>query len=191
MKLDFWLELHKSLLNLIQDEITKEEMTIFNHIESTINVRLILIFKKFNEILSSENFRDINNLTIDEMEIVKQKIFSINKEKVELVCQSIKISIKLMTRIVESIENSKSNSIEVLKKIKLILKITRIVLEKSKECMLTYKLDAQNKFFTMIYVFTEKIQARLVNSSTEIIKTLHPPKPNIVDQSEESTTFSI
>ena len=42
MKLDFWLELHKSLLNLIQDEITKEEMTIFNHIESTINVRYFL-----------------------------------------------------------------------------------------------------------------------------------------------------
>ena len=45
MKLDFWLELHKSLLNLIQDEITKEEMTIFNHIESTINVRYFLFLR--------------------------------------------------------------------------------------------------------------------------------------------------
>lgn len=38
MKLDFWLELHKSLLNLIQDEITKEDMIIINHIDTSINV---------------------------------------------------------------------------------------------------------------------------------------------------------
>lgn len=96
-----------------------------------------------------------------------------------------------MTRIVESIENYKSNSpLELLQRIKLILKITRIVLEKTKEEMQTNKGDAQNKFFTMIYAFTEKIQAKLITKSNEIIKNLHTLKTTR-KEAEVSTTFSI
>jgi hypothetical protein len=111
------------------------------------------------------------------MELIRNKLFQLQKEKTELLCQSIKFSIKLMNKMILLIENSTQMNenrthfeSDLLMKIKLFLKITRVVMEKAKE-QVKESEGLQNEFFQMILAFNEKIQAKLYNISNIIIQT--------------------
>jgi hypothetical protein len=88
----------------------------------------------------------------EELEKIKEKLKLIQRERIELVCKSIKFSTKMMTRIItilENYENSKINETDILMKIKLFLKVSRLVVENSKECITESKSDREREFFTM------------------------------------------
>ena len=88
----------------------------------------------------------------EELEKIKEKLSFIQKERAELLCKSIKFSTKMMSRIItilENYENSKINETDILMKIKLFLKISRLVVENSKESILESKSDREREFFTM------------------------------------------
>jgi hypothetical protein len=111
------------------------------------------------------------------MELIRNKLFQLQKEKTELLCQSIKFSIKLMNKMILLIENSTQMNenrthfeSDLLMKIKLFLKITRVVMEKAKE-QVKESEGLQNEFFQMILAFNEKIQVKLYNISNIIIQT--------------------
>jgi hypothetical protein len=109
-----------------------------------------------------------------------------NKERIDLQCKCIKQSIqlisKLMTYIETSIQDQKDNDNimkDVLIKIKYLLKITRIINDKSKEEIRKTKIKKEKKFFTMLLSFTEKIQKKLYEISNNFIhKEINNPKEN-------------
>jgi hypothetical protein len=94
---------------------------------------------------------------MEQLELIKSKITSIKNEQIELLCKSIKFSIKLMTKIINSFEIvcnfleklSQCQMTELLTKIKLFLKITRLVVDKSKEFMKNSQQGKEIEFFTM------------------------------------------
>lgn len=87
-----------------------------------------------------------------------------------------------MTYIETSIQDQKDNDNimkDVLIKIKYLLKITRIINDKSKEEIRKTKIKKEKKFFTMLLSFTEKIQKKLYEISNNFIhKEINNPKEN-------------
>jgi hypothetical protein len=90
-----------------------------------------------------------------------EKLLIIEKEKNSLVCESIKLSTKLMSKLLTSfsihqnneeeninIENNHNLSNEILIKLKLFLKITRLVQSQTKE-EIENSNEEKNKFFSM------------------------------------------
>lgn len=83
------------------------------------------------------NFSNVNlsECSREEMNLVKEKVHDLKQEQSELICQSIKFCIKMMSKIIESIENfnkSVNDYGDLLMKIKLFLKITRMVAANAK-----------------------------------------------------------
>jgi len=143
-----------------------------------------------------------------EKEIIKVKIKQISKEKIELVCKSIKFSIQLISKIFETIQNTNINinkfysnypnninsgikndinvnELDLLTKIKLFLKITRLIVENTNKEIEEIKTKNLNEnfanfsnlnnsieFFGMIKIYTEKIQTKLYTLSNEIVKNI-------------------
>ena len=75
------------------------------------------------------------------------KLISIEKGKAELVCQAIKISTKLMTKINSSLIYYDNDC---LQRIKLLLKFTRIILIKAKDII--NESDGQKSEFFKMYI---------------------------------------
>jgi hypothetical protein len=84
----------------------------------------------------------LQNSTKEELMAIKQKISDLQKEKTQLLCQAIKFSTKIMAKILNSIQkitevdkdegiHHLSDPVDVLTRIKLFLKTTRIVVEYS------------------------------------------------------------
>lgn len=105
----------------------------------------------------------------------------IQKEKHDLLCKAVKFSTKLMAKLMSALENYEtmnSSIMDLLTKIKIFLKITRLVVQNAKE-EIQRASGKEQEFFTMyirllinrILVFTEKIQAKLYSSSNKIIST--------------------
>lgn len=142
---------------------------------------------------------DLQKSSEKELLALKQKFSDLHKEKAQLVCQAIKFSTKIMTKILNSIEKvteaDKQNElhhltdpVDLLTRIKLFLKITRIVVENANK-ELTECKGQQMQFFTMIKVFTEKIQSRLYSISNELIKNLMKnAKRKNCDEGENNNT---
>lgn len=107
--------------------------------------------------------------------MLKNKLIELKKEEINLECQNIKFSIKLMSHLLNHIENLINKEIEdnindLLLKIKLFSKITRLIIEKTNEEL---EIDKENKqrheFFLMIKAYTEKAQNKLYNLSNQLI----------------------
>ncbi len=163
-------------------------------------INLKLTYQKFKEIFNQTNLAniDLQNSSKDDLLAIKQKILDLQKEKTQLLCQSIKFSTKIMTKILSSIERvtevNKENEIhhlpdpvDLLTRIKLFLKITRLVVENANKEISESK-GQQMQFFTMIKVLTEKIQSKLYSISNELIKSLMKNAKKRNSDEEENNT---
>jgi hypothetical protein len=95
---------------------------------------------------------NLPKLDKNELEKIRQKLFIVQREKAELLCRSIKFSTKLMSKIISSFEgkeklNLKDN--ELLMKIKLFMKISRMVVDNSKVALATVQSEQERKLFSM------------------------------------------
>ena len=95
---------------------------------------------------------NLQKLEKNELEKIRERLFMIQKEKAELLCRSIKFSTKLMAKIILSLEcyeklQLKDN--ELLIKIKLFLKITRMVVDNSRTALSNVQSDQEKKLFSM------------------------------------------
>ena len=92
------------------------------------------------------------------MKQIQEKLFLLQKEKSKICCASIKFIIRMMSQILQMLENVDSTviltQVDRLKKIKLFLKITQItILKASDECKDT--TGNENKLFEMyLFLFT-------------------------------------
>jgi hypothetical protein len=86
---------------------------------------------------------------VEEKQAIKDKLISIEREKTNLVVQSIKTSTKLMTKINNALDVQNTSS-DVLMKIKIFLKMTRIIIENTKQCINDCQGGSQKlEFFQM------------------------------------------
>ena len=160
-----WFDLPKSLVSLCQDIINEKD-------------------KKYALLLSSnalnvqEKLNDINKIydelkpSLNEKEslAIKEKYISIKKERIELNCKCIKLSIKLISDFVhflQSKENSKTK--DILFQVKLLMNILRIVITKSKEEIDKTSNKKEKRFFNLILAYAEKSQNKVYELSNEIV----------------------
>jgi hypothetical protein len=146
MKYDFWLELPQALGNIIQDNLTKEEQYTINLLTNSSKVKKNLI-QKLIELTQNLNLHHIEIANNEERQVITAKLNNIEMEKNNLIVQAIKTSTKLMTRINHFLCNSNTPH-DVLIKIKLFLKISRIVIENVKEIIRNEK-GQKAEFFQM------------------------------------------
>jgi hypothetical protein len=83
----------------------------------------------------------------EDLKLLREKLNNIEIEKNTLLVQAVKISTKLMTKISDVLKSS-NTSLDVLMKIKLFLKISRIVIENTKEIINNFK-GQRAEFFQM------------------------------------------
>jgi hypothetical protein len=83
--------------------------------------------------MSLSNFEQ-HNLNNDDLTILRNKLNAIEIEKNSLVIQAIKTSTKLMTKINNTVM-ALNTPHDILMKIKLLLRITRIVIDNTKEIL--------------------------------------------------------
>ena len=160
-----WFDLPKSLVSLCQDIINEKD-------------------KKYALLLSSnalnvqEKLNDINKIydelkpSLNEKEslAIKEKYISIKKERIELNCKCIKLSIKLISDFVhflQSKENSKTK--DILFQVKLLMNILRIVITKSKEEIDKTSNKKEKRFFNLILAYAKKSQNKVYELSNEIV----------------------
>jgi hypothetical protein len=92
--------------------------------------------------------QNVQNLTNQDLENLNLKISTVKKEQVDLLCKAIKFATKLMTKIVESFEDTKGPLCDHLTKIKLFLKVSRLVVDKAKTQIENSK-GKEQEFFIM------------------------------------------
>jgi hypothetical protein len=95
----------------------------------------------------------MKELDASQLELIRIKLGSLKKEKAEHLCRSIKFSTKLMTKILSSIEHVKIPDKDVLLKIKVFLKVTRLVVEQAKTALSECKSEKETEFFSMYFYF--------------------------------------
>lgn len=86
---------------------------------------------------------------------MKKKLFNLQKEKTELICQNIKNLTVIMGKIMkefqtyDAINLSQQEYIKLLTKIKLFLKLTRVLNDKACEEIKSSSLDNEKNLFLM------------------------------------------
>jgi hypothetical protein len=129
MKFNFWFDLPEALKNIMENILTPEEVEYSNILHNSYKI-FTGNLNTVNEILTS-NFQ---RLSSEEMHKVTQRINAVHKEHADLLCKAIKFSTKLMSRLLTTVENYNTSTIEldILMKTKLFLKITRVVIDNAK-----------------------------------------------------------
>ena len=166
-----WFDLPIALSNLSNTLLSKNEQD---------SIQLLSSLCKTIQSEYSKLTLQFSSLSLDQNSssflIFNTQMIQFNKERIDLQCKCIKQSIqlisKLMTYIETSIQDQKDNDNimkDVLIKIKYLLKITRIINDKSKEEIRKTKIKKEKKFFTMLLSFTEKIQKKLYEISNNFI----------------------
>ena len=176
-----WFDLPIALSNLsntLLSKIEQDSIQLLSSLCKTIQSEYSKLTLQFSSLSLDQNSSSFL--------IFNSQMIQFNKERIDLQCKCIKQSIqlisKLMTYIETSIQDQKDNDNimkDVLIKIKYLLKITRIINDKSKEEIRKTKIKKEKKFFTMLLSFTEKIQKKLYEISNYFIhKEINNPKEN-------------
>ena len=167
-----WFDLPLALSNLAKTILTQTEhdsihllLSLSKTIQSEYS-KLSLEFATLSSEINSTLFLSLHS-----------HMLQLNKERIDLQCKCIKQSIQLISKLISYIENTirndKDNEIkmkDVLIKIKFLLKITRIINDKSKEEIRKTKIKKEKKFFTMLLSYSEKIQKHLYEMSNNLIQ---------------------
>lgn len=167
MKCTVWFDLPKALVNLSQDIISEKEE---KHVSLLTSLSKNL--QSEFDTLSSTFVLLSPSLTQKEITLLKEKLLKLNKERVDLVCKSIKVSIQLISQFISCLEKNYHlvSDKEILLQIKLLMKITRIFSIKAKEEISNTKIIKEKRFFNLILAYSEKTQNKLYEISTNIVK---------------------
>lgn len=167
MKCTVWFDLPKAIVNLSQDIISEKEK---KHVSLLTSLSKNL--QSEFDTLSSTFVLLSPSLTQKEITLLKEKLLKLNKERVDLVCKSIKVSIQLISQFISYLEKNHHlvENKEILLQIKLLIKITRIFSIKAKEEISNTKIIKEKRFFNLILAYCEKTQNKLYEISTDIVK---------------------
>ena len=160
-----WFDLPKSLVSLCQDiinETDKKYALLLCSNALNIQEKLNDINKIFNELRPS--------LKEKESLAIKEKYILLTKERIDLNCKCIKLSIKLISDFIhflQSKDNSKTQ--DILFQVKLLMNILRIVITKSKEEIDKTSNKKEKRFFNLILAYAKKSQNKVYELSNEIL----------------------
>ena len=142
-----------------------------------------------------------SKFSIKEKEEIAIKLVEMKKEEINLECQCIKFSVKVMSQILNYFETIANEQIEedindLLSQVKLFSQITRLVIQKVDEELIKEKENQKKKeFFTLIKVYTEKIHHRLYSLSNVILEKIvniqMQNKDNEIKHTKVSDSLSI
>lgn len=119
-----------------------------------------------------------SKFSIKEKEEIAIKLVEMKKEEINLECQCIKFSMKVMSQMLNYFETITNEQIEedindLLSQVKLFSQITRLVIQKVDEELIKEKENQKKKeFFTLIKIYTEKIHHRLYSLSNVILEKI-------------------
>ena len=125
-----------------------------------INKEFCIVFDKImNDIVEIKNSaeQNKNQNTMEIIQEIKKKIFSLQKEKTELICQNIKNLTTIISKLMKEFEGlnilnvDPKDLVDLLTKIKLFLKLTRLLTEKATEEIKSTTLENEKNLF-MMYV---------------------------------------
>ena len=169
MNFSFWFDLVKAIREITQEVMNQKEIIMIEKLEE--NCRKILF--EFSEI-NSNFFSASSLLSKNQLNEIKKKIRALNTEKVTLVYICVKVYVKLLKSFISFLETKTyaSKEGEILFKIKLLLKLTRTVNGKIKEEFYEHNNTKKKKFFNLMISYNEKIQNKLYEISTELVKKL-------------------
>jgi len=106
---------------------------------------------------------------------IQEKIYNVQKENSELVCLAIKFNCKLFEKLIEILEGKNKDvnmqSVDVLKTLRVLLKVTRLCVEKASQEIIENN-NNERKLFEMIKTFSEKCQSKLYQISQNLISNL-------------------
>lgn len=106
---------------------------------------------------------------------IQEKIYNVQKENSELVCLAIKFNCKLLEKLIEILEGKNKDvnmqSVDVLKTLRVLLKVTRLCVEKASEEIIENN-NNERKLFEMIKTFSEKCQSKLYQISQKLISNI-------------------
>ena len=181
MKCTVWFDLPKALVNLSQDIISEKEK---QHV--AILTSLAKNLQSEFDTLSSTFVVLSPSLSQKEVILLKEKLLKLNKERVDLVCKSIKVSIQLISQFISYLEKNQFvvEDKEILLQIKLLMKMTRIFSIKAKEEISNTKIVKEKRFFNLILAYSEKTQNKLYELSTNIVKRVMMRESKIEDINE-------
>ena len=142
-----------------------------------------------------------SKFSIKEKEEIAIKLVEMKKEEINLECQCIKFSVKVMSQMLNYFETITNEQIEedindLLSQVKLFSQITRLVIQKVDEELIKEKENQKKKeFFTLIKVYTEKIYHRLYSLSNVILEKIvniqMQNKDNEIKHTKVSDSLSI
>jgi hypothetical protein len=146
MKLDVWFELPEALVNISDNIIAKEDKEQAKMLKCSY-LQLNSAIEKFDKVYKSGNF----NLNKDENKSLEERIHYIRIELSQILCKTIKFSTNLMKKLLESFEIQKTNKLvdsDRLLSIKMFLKMTRIIIDNAKSCIVETS-GSELEFFKM------------------------------------------
>ena len=182
MKCTVWFDLPNALVNLSQDIVSQKEK---QHV--AILTTLAKNLQAEFDTLSSTFVLLSPSLSQKEVTLLKEKLMKLNKERVDLVCRSIKVSIQLISQFISYLEKDQYvvEDKEILLQIKLLMKMTRLFSVKAKEEISGTKNGKEKRFFNLILAYSEKTQNRLYEISSSIVKRVMMRDSKIEEISEK------
>ena len=109
-----------------------------------------------NYVVGNTKSEPLTTTTIELITTMKKKLYSLQKEKTDLICRNIKLLIAILSKLMSEIENTnifsltQSNQItDLLNRIKLLLKLTRLINEKAKEESQCAESQSEQTLFEM------------------------------------------
>ena len=146
MKLDVWFELPEALVNISEHIISKEDREYANMLKSSY-LQLNTAIESFDKIYKSGNF----HLYKEENKSLEERINNVRIELSQILCKTIKFSTNLMKKLLEAFEIQKSNKLvdsDSLLSIKMFLKMTRVIIDNAKSCIVETN-GSEQEFFKM------------------------------------------
>lgn len=167
----FWIEL-PHVLCVQRSDMSKLS---FNQASKLLEMgrRICSAEKAVSDQLSSQDFSNFDKSSQD---LIEARVETANNEKAFICCQSAKLSINILNEFIKEIEAEKTITQDIVKKVKVLLKLTRLIAVKCDEeiKLINFNLNSRSmEFFIMIKTFIDKVQAKLVQKSNEIIEHMN------------------
>lgn len=201
MKFNFWLELPTAMSSLLNFDLSEDDQNLSKYLHNTSKTNEILANKILNEI----EILEINGIHFNfkkKIQILKEKLNVIEKEKSIILMNAMKFSIKLTSKFISELSHANLTDNLTLTKIKYFLTLIKnclfqlnIHLDSKKGTLIfNNEQDSELNFCYMMKIFFEKTEAKLFNISMSYlnlsISNFNSKKTAFTLVSKEHTPFS-
>lgn len=186
MKYSFWLELPTTLINLLDSYVSLEDIDLSSKLTNSNKAMENITFKIIKEIDIISNNCFLNTVEAKEhISNLMKRLSFIEKEKNIIVVQSMKFSVKLVSKLttyITKLSNSNDTVLsmkEIITKIKLLLNVIKTALNQVnihlnyEKSSFNMSIEHENEiiFCRMLKMFFEKSESKIFQMSLSLITT--------------------